>query len=87
MAIDVEVSGATVSSSSHGVGKFAECREIVSGVKCDAIFERQSFTRDDACCGAALSMSPERVFGERPRRSRVTWDGWLRDQPIRRKTR
>jgi hypothetical protein len=47
MAIDVEVGRAAVSTSPYCVGKFAECWQIVSGVKRDAMFEGESFAVRD----------------------------------------
>jgi hypothetical protein len=36
-----------MSTSSHGVGEFAERRQIVSGVERDAVFEGETFAVRD----------------------------------------
>ena len=50
MAVDIEVCGATVASSSDEIGEFAECRKIVSGIKRDTVCEGESFAGVDARC-------------------------------------
>src|SRR6267378_1834146 len=43
MTIDVEVSRAPVFRSPDGVGKFAQCVEIVCGEQSNAVFEGKAF--------------------------------------------
>ena len=50
VAIDVEVRGAPVTSTTHEVGEFTERRQIVGRIKRDAVFERESFTGVNARC-------------------------------------
>jgi hypothetical protein len=47
MAIDVEVSRAAVSTSSHDVGELAECGKIVGGVERETVVKSESLAVRD----------------------------------------
>jgi hypothetical protein len=49
MPVDVEISGAAMTPSSHGVGEFTERRQVAGFVKRHAVRERKTFSGECAC--------------------------------------